>query len=61
MLDCSTIDIFAKLVIRSGPLRILLKKFLRLVDFSRKVGTAPSIRVIQKHKLSVIFAYFLFG
>lgn len=40
---------------------ILLQKLLRLIDFRRQVWTSSSIRVVQQHKLPVIFPYLVLG
>ena len=40
---------------------MLIQKLLGLVNLRRQKGTPPTIRMIQKHKLAVILADFVFG
>ena len=40
---------------------ILLQKLLRFINFRRQVWTSSSIRVVQQHKLPVIFPYLVLG
>lgn len=37
-----------------------LQKFFRFVDFRGQVRASPSVRVIQQHELTVVFADFVF-
>lgn len=36
---------------------MLFQKFFRLIDFCSQVRTAPSVRMIQQHELTVVFPY----